>query len=308
MKNQMPDSSSPIPAWITIGSFDGVHLGHQALIRQLVESAHADHCRAVVVTFYPHPAVVLRKIDELFYLSSPEEKEELLRRLSVDRVITLPFTQELANLTPIEFMQYLLKLEQLRILLVGSDFALGRGRQGNPEVLAEIGSQLGYKVKVFTPIQVGDTVISSSKIRALLNAGEVDTARRMLGRPYSLTGQVMPGDARGRRIGIRTANVEFSPERLLPATGVYATWALISGKRYPSVTNIGVRPTFEDQPVVRRLETHVLDLDAELYGQSMTVEFVKFLRPEKRFEDAAALVGQIHQDIQQAREELSHER
>jgi riboflavin kinase / FMN adenylyltransferase len=303
----MPDTKPIQPAWITIGSFDGVHLGHQALIRQLVQMAQADNCKAVVVTFYPHPAVVLRNVDEPFYLSSRDEREELLRQLGTE-VITLPFTHELANMAPEEFMQALQRQEQVRVLLVGSDFALGRGRTGNTAVLAELGQRMGFEVKIFAPIQAGETVISSSQIRSRLADGDVETANRMLGRRYALTGRVVAGQGRGRTIGIPTVNVEFSAERLMPASGVYATWVLIGGQKYASVTNIGVRPTFESQPVARRLETHVLDLQADLYDQDVTVEFTKFLRPEMRFSSVETLIQQIQQDISLARKELERDR
>lgn len=293
-------------SWATIGSFDGVHVGHQAIIRRLVEGAHQEGQKAVVITFFPHPAVVLRGLQGPFFLTSPEERAAQLQKLGVDTLVTMTFDKHLALVSAEDFMRNLCAHLGLTRLLVGYDFALGKGRQGDVPTLTRMGEEMGYQVEVVPPVEVEGEAVSSSRIRALLGRGEVETAARLLDRPYSLPGTVVRGDGRGRNLGFPTANLSIWPERITPAVGVYATWAYIGQERYPSVTNIGVRPTFENEPVFARVETHVFDFDRDLYGQNLTIEFVNFLRREQRFPSIQALIEQIHQDSQNAREALDH--
>ncbi len=291
-------------SWVTIGSFDGVHRGHQAIIHRLVDGAHKAGAQAVVVTFSPHPAVVLRGLKGPFFLTDPDERIELLAGLGVDALVTLTFDRKLASRSAADFVRDLCTHLGLRRLLVGYDFALGKGREGDVPTLTRLGEEMGYRVEVTQPVTDGDDVISSSRIRALLSAGDVATAGRYLGRPYSLTGIVVHGDGRGHGLGIPTANLETWPERIVPAVGVYATLTYVRGRPLQSVTNIGVRPTFEDQPASARVETHLLDFHQDLYGQKIRMEFIQFLRREQRFSSIEALLDQIHQDIQHAREAL----
>jgi riboflavin kinase/FMN adenylyltransferase len=291
---------------VTIGSFDGVHIGHQALVKRLVTEAHARQISAIVITFYPHPAVVLRNIEHAYYLTTPDERAALLQGFGVDHVITLPFTRELAALSAEEFMRLLHGHLHLKTLIVGSDFALGRNRQGDVPELRKLGQTLGYEVDVIEPVTQTSQVVSSSLIRQALLDGNVSSAASMLGRYYAVSGPVVHGDARGRKLGIPTANIEPPEERIVPASGVYATQVLMDGARLPSVTNIGSNPTFEPQAVSPRIETHILDLQRDLYGNQLSLEFVDFLRPEERFQSVDQLVDQIHLDIHQAREVLKH--
>lgn len=291
-------------AWLTIGSFDGVHRGHQALVRRMVEEAHVSGRPAVVLTFFPHPSVVLGRIHNPFYLSSPEERANLLAGLGADVVITLEFNQAMSLLTATEFMQAIKEKLDLEQLWVGSNFALGRGRQGDVPALTRIGDELGYQVQVVSPIQVDGMLISSTQIRSWLAEGAVDQARSGLGRWYSVGGRVVHGDGRGRTIGIPTANLETWKERLLPANGVYAVWGWLEGERHPGVANIGVRPTFEVQPTLPRLEVLLLDLSGDFYDQEMRVDFVAHLRSEQRFSSVQALLDQIELDKKAAREIL----
>lgn len=293
-------------AWGTIGSFDGVHRGHQAIIRSLVDAAHAVAAQVVVVTFYPHPAVVLRGFNAPFYLTSPDERAELLGELGVDVVLTLPFDRQMAEQSAETFMRSLVEAFGLARLCVGQDFALGRGRSGDIPALQALGQQLGYQVQVIPPVTNSEGVISSSQIRAALQMGSVEAAASLLGRPYFVQGEVIHGQQRGQTIGIPTANLGLPHERLLPANGVYATWAWVGDERYASVTNIGVRPTFEHQPVLPRAETHLLDFDGDLYGQNLRVDFIAHLRGEQPFSDIQTLLTQIHRDISRAREVLHH--
>lgn len=289
-------------SWVTIGSFDGVHLGHQAIIRRLVDGAHAQGLLAVIITFFPHPSKVLRGNGSPFYLTTPEERAEILAGLEVDLAVTLPFNKELASLTADEFIRLLSEHLNLKRLLVGHDFALGRGREGNFEVLGKLGQKYHYLLEGQSPLLVAGELVSSSRIRELISQGNVARAAEYLGRRFAVEGKVVPGDGRGRTIGIPTANLEIWGELLLPARGVYATLAHIGSIEIPSVTNIGIRPTFENQSPQLRVETHLLNFNRDLYGTILQLEFIDFLRPEQRFPSVQALVGQIQTDIKHARE------
>jgi riboflavin kinase / FMN adenylyltransferase len=293
-------------AWATIGSFDGVHRGHQSLIKQMVAGAHAGGNQAVVVTFYPHPAVVLRGIQEPYYLTSPDERADLLHDLGVDAILTLKFDRGLASQSAEEFMTNLSQHTGLRQLWVGPDFALGKGRQGTPLVLQEIGKRLGYTVKIVEQVSVGEERVSSSQIRSLISNGKVNEAANMLGRLYGVKGEVIHGDGRGKDLGIPTANLQVWPERLLPANGIYATWVVRGNERLASVTNVGVRPTFDDHTNLPRIEAFILDFNQDIYHEQIEVEFVEYFRPEIRYTSIDDLMEQIHKDIEQAREVLSH--
>lgn len=292
-------------AWVTIGTFDGVHLGHQTIIRRLVQQAHAVQAPAVVLTFHPHPAVVLRGAPESYYLTHPTERVRLFQELGVDVAITHPFDRQVASLSALDFLTRLKRSLGMRRLLVGPDFALGRGREGDIPRLRAIGLELGYELQVIERVDFGGESISSSRIRQLLAEGQVEKAGRMLGRYYHVTGRVVHGDGRGRKIDIPTANLEIWPGRLMPAAGVYACWVGVQGQVLPAVTNIGIRPTFAEQDAGLRLETHLLDFRANLYDQELSVYFTAYLRAEQRFPNVAALLEQIRTDIQQARQKLT---
>lgn len=300
------DSVSLTGAWVTIGSFDGVHRGHQTLLNHMVEGAHAAGEPAVVVTFFPHPAIVLRGLQGPFYLTSPEERARLMAENGVDHVITLPFTHELAGQSAEDFMTNLADHLRLTRLVVGYDFALGRGRVGNIHTLRDLGEGLNYEVDVITPTSIHDELISSTRIRDLLTKGQFSEATLLLGHWYSTSGRVVHGDGRGGQIGIPTANLALWNEQILPARGVYASLAWIHNQAVPSVTNIGVRPTFENHTGSARVEAHLLDFHEDLYGEELRLDFVKFLRPEQRFPSVRALLDQIQQDIQNAREVLPY--
>lgn len=288
--------------WLTIGSFDGVHRGHQAILKQLVAGASAQGVPAVVLTFHPHPAVVLRNRKGPYYLTLPDERAKLMGALGVDVVITHPFSQQVAEYTADAFIELLEKHLKIRHLMVGYDFALGRNRQGDAAYLAMLGEKRGFTVDLFQPVTNGGEIISSSGIRAALREGEIGKVNAMLGRTYSLTGKVEHGDGRGRSIGIPTANLTISPDLLTPGAGVYACRVVAGNRNYAAVTNIGYRPTFYDQPNSVHVEPHILDFQGDLYQQEISVFFVERLRGEQRFSSAEALVEQIHKDIQVTRE------
>lgn len=304
------------PTVLTIGNFDGMHRGHQALLQRLCSLAAALNQRpdapryqTGLVTFDPHPLAVLRPDRLQTLLTTPQERLALAADLGIDLGVIQTFTPELARLEPRAFLQLLIEHLGLAVLVVGPDFALGRNRTGDIATLHQLGEELGYALHVVEPITWhGETQVRSSAIRQALAQGDVQTAADMLGRPYPVRGTVVAGDGRGRQLGIPTANIETAPEKLLPADGVYATLAQVQSpggvETYASVTNLGIRPTVGGQE--RRLETHLLDFPApgrsdDLYGQTITLVLVARLRGEQRFPNLDALVSQIHTDIAEAR-------
>lgn len=295
-------------SWVTVGSFDGVHLGHQALVRELAARAHAAGEKAVVITFSPNPAVFFKRAPLAYNLCSVEQREKLLIEQGVDQVITIEFDENIAALTAEQFMQQVKQSLGITHLLVGSNFALGRGRGGDVPALQEIGKQMGYIVEITPPVKVDGEVISSSQIRGLLQEGKLDLANLLLGRAYSLEGNVVHGEHRGNKLGFPTANLEIAGNRLLPAKGVYACRAKVEGMVYTAVTNIGVRPTFENPLPSPRVEPHLLDLAKDLYGHYMELELIQYLRPEKAFDSPQDLIAQVNRDVQKTRELIDHDR
>jgi riboflavin kinase/FMN adenylyltransferase len=290
---------------LTIGAFDGVHSGHQALIKAVVERARAMDRLAALLTFHPHPAMVLAPDRAPRYLTTPGEKVALLESLGLDLVVLLPFSHEVASTPAEEFMQMVSYHLRLRELWVGADFALGRNREGNLPRLMEIGQNLGYELHVVGPVVLDGRTVSSSRIRALLAEGNVEEAAQLLGRYPTLSGEVVYGAQRGHTLGFPTANLEVRPERSVPADGVYAVYAVLGNERHPGVANIGTRPSFDNGN--RTVETHIFDFDLDIYGCDLVVEFVARLRSERRFEDIDDLVAQIGHDSEQARQRLVRE-
>jgi riboflavin kinase/FMN adenylyltransferase len=251
------------------------------------------------------------------YLTSPEERAALLGEAGVDVIITYPFNREVAQQTAHDFMQTLHQHLRMKHVCVGHDFALGRGREGDLPTLARFGQEFGYTLQVTQPVEIDGQVISSSQIRFALANGNVEKASRWLGRPYTLAGQVVHGDSRGRTLGFPTANLLVWSERLLPRSGVYACMARVgdkheaaapdkaAGSTWPAVVNIGFRPTFESQPATPSIEAHLLGFDRDLYDQQMSLSFFNWLRDEQRFSSVQALVAQVHADIERARKLLS---
>jgi riboflavin kinase / FMN adenylyltransferase len=294
-----------INSWLTIGVFDGVHRGHQEILANLTAGAHENGASAVVLTFWPHPAVVLGKRYDLKCLTTPEERAQLLGAMGVDAVITQPFTPDFAELSALDFMRLASRNLGLRSLWIGYDFALGHNREGDLERLTEIGEELGYAVQAVGPVKNGADVISSSLIRKRIRSGEVARAAENLGRFYALSGPVVHGDGRGRRINVPTANIDYPQDKVIPANGVYACWAWVGGERHPAAINIGINPTFTPEKKTPNVEAHLLDFDRDVYGQELKLEFVQYLRAELKFDSVEALLEQIHADIVQTREILS---
>ncbi len=283
------------PTLLTIGVFDGVHLGHIALIRTLIERSAAAGSLPGVVTFAPHPYEVLHPGESLPLLTSLEERIRLITLAGVSLVVPLTFTRAMSQSEPEQFVRLLTTHLRMSGLLLGPDFALGRDRAGTLLTLALLGERLGFSVEGVPPFRIGEDVVSSTAIRSALARGDLDTTARFLGRPFSLTGGVVSTSRRGASLGFPTANVAVDPNQALPRDGVYATIAHVSGKRYASVTNIGHRPTFRDTGHV--VETHILDFDGCLYGDIITVEFAARLRDETPFPSRERLIEQIDRDV-----------
>jgi riboflavin kinase/FMN adenylyltransferase len=237
-------------------------------------------------------------------LSSPEERAAFLGDLGVDVVVTHPFNMHVASMTSHDFMAKVHHYLRPSHLWVGYDFALGRNREGDVTRLRQLGIEFGYTLDIMQPVQLEGETISSSQVRAALAAGDVKRAERMLGRPYQLGGEVVHGDGRGHRLGIPTANLDVWVQRVLPKFGIYACKAHIDGLIWGAVTNVGVRPTFENQPLTPIVEAYILDMDQDLYGKQVRLDFIAHLRDEERFPNVQALVDQIHQDIAYAQQIL----
>lgn len=286
---------------LTIGSFDGVHRGHQALIGALVQGARAAGLPSALLTFYPHPSVVLRGRKPAFYIDTPEEKAARLAALGVDHVITQPFDAALAAVSAEAFLDRLQARLGFRQLYVGEDFALGYRRQANVLFLEREAGARGFRLLVHPPVLVDGEVVSSTRVREALRSGDVARVARYLGRPFSIPGRVVRGVGRGRSLGIPTANLSIWEERAVPGAGVYACLAGVGRAETPAVINIGVRPTFEGQSAMPVVEAHLLDFDGDLYDQELRLAFIERLRDERRFEGPPALRAQIERDILRAR-------
>jgi len=293
------------PSVVTIGVFDGVHRGHQHLIRSLVDEAHQNNRLAVVLTFFPHPDVVIRGITDRYYLTTAEQRAQLLLDLGVDYVVTHPFNAQTRQIRAGDFVDLLIRHLKINELWVGADFALGYKREGNVVFLTEAGKTRNFSVHVVDMVQtasMGQT-ISSTLIRELLSQGKVEKVADLLGRSYRVSGTVIEGKKRGRTLGFPTANMAVWDQQLIPMNGVYAGWATLGDERFMAMTNIGVSPTF-DNPTVT-VEPYLLDFDRDIYGETMELSFERFLRPEAKFNGLDALVAQIQKDVDTGRALLS---
>lgn len=289
---------------ITIGTFDGVHLGHRMLIAKVIADAHASDLDACVVTWDRHPAVTLRPDKAPPALSSPERKIELIGELDPDLLVVLPFDTELSTMEAEDFAGSVLsKGLHARKVIVGEGWRFGRKARGDTDLLSEVGKGAGFTVEPVELQNVAGDVASSTRIRKLLAAGEMVAARELLGRPFDLSGVVTHGDGRGKDLGIPTANVHPDPSLVRPPRGVYAGRSRVEGLWYTAAINVGVNPTFggDESTTPVRVEAYLLDFDADLYGETIRVEFWKRLRDEKRFESAEALIDQMHADIETTR-------
>ena len=299
-----PTSSLPdavIGTVVTVGTFDGVHLGHQALFRTIRKRALERGVSSLLLTFEQHPLQVLRPESAPLLLTTVEEKKEMFAQFGVDYVAFVPFTQEFSKYTPKEFVEeVLVRRLRARELVIGHDHSFGRNREGDVDVLEELGGTYGFDVHVVHGIEMAGELISSTRIRNVLLEGDVESALQWLGRPYSVSGRVVRGEGRGQVLGFPTANLmPPSANKLLPAEGIYVVRASVGSKLLEGLLHLGPRPTFPGMGST--IELFLIDFSADIYGQHVVVEFLRRIREVRSFASSTELVDQMHEDLKVAR-------
>lgn len=298
IRHIIPHAPFPHPV-VALGNFDGVHLGHQAILKRLVQEAQARQGTALILTFHPHPLAVLRPDHPSSLILSLREKLRVLAALGVQGVVLQHFTVPFSRLTPEEFVQrYLVEAIGVEKIVAGHNVSFGRNRAGRAETLERLGHVHGFEVEIVGPVLVDGREVSSTTVRTLLSAGEMREVTRLLGRPYTVSGRVEKGFQRGRSLGFPTANLRPRADVLLP-NGVYAVVVTVGEQEIPGVANVGVNPTFGENK--RAIEAHLFDFSADLYGQRLRVGFVEHLRGERKFPSVQELVRQIQEDASRAR-------
>lgn len=301
--SEVPDLRNLV---LTQGTFDGVHRGHVNVLQQVVQEAHQKQGESMLLTFYPHPRLVLYPNDNsLRLLNTIEEKAELVEKAGIDHMLVLPFTDEISKLSPLEFVRDIL-VNQLHVntMIVGYDHRFGKNREGSFSDLQSFGEMFDFEVLEIPASEIDDIAISSTRIRNALLGGDLAQANELLGRPYSFRGHVIHGKHLGRKIGFPTANVKISDTaKLIPSTGVYAVWVNLEGARHMGAANIGWNPTIEDKGF--SIEVYILDFDKDIYNKPIELELVQFLRQERRFETLEELSARIQRDVDEARSCLS---
>ncbi len=286
---------------LAIGIFDGLHRGHQYLLKRMLRKAKALKAQSLVVTFYPHPAHVLNPQVDLRYLASLEHRLQLLAGLRVDVCLVLRFTKKFATMKPELFIRDLVQRLGARAIFVGEDFRFGKDRSGDVKLFKQLAVEYGYQMCGVKALTDAQGPVSSTRIRQLVSAGDLAAARRLLGRPFSVLGRVVRGSGRGKLLGYPTANLVYNNKgesgRILPPHGVYAVRLIWRGKTYKGAANLGVRPSFKEKSSQLRLEVHILDFHGRLYGEEVEVLFIKSIRQERAFADPAQLAQQIQKDI-----------
>jgi riboflavin kinase/FMN adenylyltransferase len=282
---------------LTIGVFDGVHAGHRYLLEKLQQRAAEKKLLNGVVTFNPHPQSVLHPHNQLPRLSNLEDRISALQELGINIVAVITFTPKVAQLSAQEFMSLVKKQLRMHGIMVGPDFTLGRGREGNINLLRTLGHKMRFSVEVIPPYTINGEVVSSTLIRRALAQGDMRKVERLMGRHFYLRGKVTTSDKRGQVLGFPTANLDIKPQQALPDNGTYATITQVDGKQFPSATNIGMRPTFGEGE--KTVETHLLNYKGDLYGKDIRVEFVQKLRDEQRFPSPEELKTQIKKDVRE---------
>jgi riboflavin kinase/FMN adenylyltransferase len=304
--NNLSDIAGPLEkSFVTVGNFDGVHLGHQILFSEVVNRAYQEEGTSVVVTFNPHPLQVIRPEFGIKLISTYDQKVEMIALAGIDVLLVIPFTRDFAATSAEAFVdEVLINSIGVKELVVGYDYAFGKGRQGNIEFLKEQGALKGFPVTVVEPYYVDDMLVSSSKIRELVSEGRMLDVKKLLGRNYQIRGTVQEGKKRGGPVvGFKTANLHLSEEDLCPKHGVYVTQVVYDGKCYGGVLNIGYNPTFGENRL--SAETHIFDFNQEIYGKKIKINLLKYLRGEKKFSGPEDLAAQIREDILQARDILA---
>ncbi|PYL05953.1 MAG: hypothetical protein DME33_14975 [Verrucomicrobia bacterium] len=290
------------PIFLAIGVFDGVHLGHRAVISTSAQHAQAANGTPVVVTFDPHPEKVLRPEKAPHLLTASQHKISLIRALGVRHLLIITFDKQFAATEPEDFVHELVTHSKpLREICVGHQWSFGKNRRGNLELLGKLGARWNFDVVGIPAVKLpSGEIVSSTAIRRAVEAGDLAKAAEMLGRDYTILGTVVRGDNLGKKLGFPTANLSAHSEQF-PPNGVYFAEAILKGKTYPGVVNLGYRPTVSSERSDRVLEIHLFDFERDIYGENLEVRFIRYLRPEKRFENVDALVRQIERDVQQAR-------
>ncbi|WP_114782279.1 bifunctional riboflavin kinase/FAD synthetase [Botryobacter ruber] len=284
-------------AVVTSGTFDGVHVGHQKILTRLVERARQTGSHSVVITYWPHPRLVLFPEDnELKLLSTIDERIKALEAFGIDYLLIIPFTRKFSRMSSRSFItDVLIKAINTKILIIGYDHRFGKNREGSFENLKARSQQYGFEIEEIPRQDIDDVAVSSTKIRKALESGDIPTATSYLGRYYTLTSTIEQGQQLGRTIGFPTANLALpEPHKLIPANGVYAVWVTVGQEKHPGMMNIGTRPTVDGTRLT--LEVHLLDFSQDIYGQPVTVAFVEQLREEKKFEGLEALKAQLAKD------------
>lgn len=285
---------------VTIGNFDGVHLGHQEILRGVLERARQSGLISAVLTFYPHPARVLRPAQSPALLETLDQRLDAIEAMGIEAALVIRFDEELARLDPEDFVRrFLVDAMGAQSVLIGANFRFGHRQAGDAKLLATLGGEWGFETVIVPPVVEGGIVVSSTAIRNALRNGDVEQAARMLGRPFSLAGTIATGTGQGRKLVVPTLNLATEQE-LPPKDGVYATEAVVEGKTYRAVTNVGVRPTFDGAR--RTIESHLFDFGEDLTSGKLEVRFRKRLRDEQKFSGPAELRAQILRDIEQAKE------
>ncbi|HCL26606.1 MAG TPA: hypothetical protein DHW65_09725 [Dehalococcoidia bacterium] len=289
---------------VTVGVFDGVHEGHRHLLRQVVELAGSEYIPAVV-TFTNRPVTVLNPGTEPSYLTTLEQRIDLIKEQGIELVVCLEFTDEFSQITAADFAAALSEDLNMKGLVLGPDSALGKDRQGDLTFMQEQGKELDFWARSVEPLEIEGQPVKSRRVRDALTNGNVGMCPKLLGRNHVLSGTVVIGDQRGRTLGFPTANIDVDDQLLLPGDGIYATWAVIDGKRHRSATSIGIRPTFELSQ--RLVEVFVMDFSADLYGKTVGVEFIKKVRDQEKFDGLDALIKQINRDVDDCRQVLDQD-
>jgi riboflavin kinase/FMN adenylyltransferase len=289
---------------ITIGNFDGVHIGHRELLKKIKTDCLSRGLQFVVVTFTPHPQKILQPGKERFLINSYDQRKTLLSELGVDHLVEVMFTRDFSTLSPEVFLKdYLLSYPALRNIYLGYDFAFGANKQGGFDLVKSICENRGIEVEIQPKFEFKGHVVSSSLIREKILAGDVDEVEEILGSKFQLEGVVVKGEGRGKKIGFPTANIQVSSDLIVPDKGVYVTRTIYKGMTYQSVTNIGNNPTFKISNQIH-IETNIFDFDADIYGETLNIEFISKVRDEKKFATVNDLIEQIKQDVQFSREFL----
>lgn len=299
LEEELSNLTSPVSTLLTIGVFDGVHLGHQKLLAELVTQARQQCFKSGVITFRNHPLSTLGDHNAPVILASFEDKNRLITSSGVDFIVHLEFSQALAGTGARDFCLLLRKYMNMQGLVLGFDFAMGRNREGTLEIMQSLGQELGFGVDIVPPLIIDAEIVSSTSIRQAVTTGNIVKANAQLGRPYSLSGIIVAGKGIGRQLGFPTANIEIDPRYALPANGIYAGFACLDSHRLMAAVNMGTGPTLGGQS--RQLEVHLLDFEENIYGQKLRIELIKRTRDELKFDTRQQLVEQIARDVAEIR-------